>query len=87
MMAKRVRALCAVIAREYANDGARVWKDVRDANQLRQRLRSLPGFGEGKAAAGLYILAKFGKHNVRGWQRYASEEDSPWEFKAGKKLA
>lgn len=86
MMASRVRALCAVVAREYRNDGARVWGGLKDAAELRDRLLALPGFGAGKAAAGIYILAKFGRMRLTGWQRIATEEDSPWEFKSGKKL-
>lgn len=86
MMAKRVRALCAIIAKEYANDGARVWADAASADDLYKRLRSLPGFGDGKAATGVYILARYGKEKLRGWQRYACEEDLPWEFKGGKKV-
>ena len=85
-MAKRVRALCAIIAKEYSNDGARVWDDAQSAVDLYNRLRSLPGFGDGKATAGVYILAKYGKKKLRGWQRYACEEDLPWEFKGGKKV-
>jgi uncharacterized HhH-GPD family protein len=87
MMADRVRALCAVIAKDYANDGARLWARLTDADQLRERFAALPGFGPGKAAAGIYILAKYGKKKLAGWQRYACEEDSPWEFRSGKKLA
>ena len=86
MMAKRVRELCAIIAKEYANDGARVWADAASADDLYKRLRSLPGFGNGKAATGVYILARYGKEKLRGWQRYACEEDLPWEFKGGKKV-
>jgi uncharacterized HhH-GPD family protein len=86
MMAKRVRALCAIIAKEYANDGARVWSDAASADDLYKRLRALPGFGDGKAASGVHILAKYGKKKLRGWQRYACEQDLPWEFKGGKKV-
>lgn len=86
MMAVRVRALCAIIARDYRNDGSRVWADITDPKELIERFKALPGFGLGKAASGVYILAKFGKKKLPGWQRYASEENSPWEFKSGKKL-
>lgn len=86
MMANRVRALCAVIATEYGNDGARVWAGVKDAAELKARLIALPGFGAGKAAAGIYILVKFGRLRLPGWQRIATAEDSPWEFKSGKKV-
>jgi uncharacterized HhH-GPD family protein len=86
MMAKRVRALCAIIAGQYHNDGARVWKDVKTAKELYDRFRALPGFGEGKASTGVHILAKYGKVRPSGWQRYTCEEDLPWEFKSGKKI-
>jgi uncharacterized HhH-GPD family protein len=86
MMASRVRALCKIIATEYEDDGANVWSGVEDAAQLRERLVALPGFGAGKAAAGIYILAKFGRLRLPGWQKIATKEDSPWEFKSGKKV-
>jgi uncharacterized HhH-GPD family protein len=86
MMAKRVRALCAVIARDYHNDGSRLWSQTKEAKDVFERLAALPGFGPGKAAAGVYILAKYGKHKLAGWQRCANEQDAPWEFKAGKKV-
>ena len=86
MMAKRVRALCAIIAGEYRNDGARVWKGAKTAKELYDRFRALPGFGEGKSKTGVHILAKYGKVRPSGWQHYTCEEDLPWEFKAGKKL-
>ncbi|MDQ6766929.1 MAG: Fe-S cluster assembly protein HesB [Candidatus Eremiobacteraeota bacterium] len=86
MMAKRVRALCAIIASEYHNDGARVWADATNADELYERFRSLPGFGDGKAATGVYILAKYGQKKLSGWRRYACEENLPWEFEAGKKV-
>ena len=87
MMAKRVRALCGVIARDYANDGANVWSGMRDAQTLYERFKALPGFGDGKAACAVRILGKYAKLPLRGWQRYAADEDLPWEFKAGRKLA
>jgi uncharacterized HhH-GPD family protein len=86
MMAKRVRALCAIVAQEYGSDGARVWEGVSDAKQLYQRFKELPGFGESKAACAVRILAKYGKKKISGWQRYASDDDLPWEFKSGKKI-
>ena len=85
-MAKRVRALCAILATEYRNDGARVWEGAKTAQDLNERFRSLPGFGESKAKSGVYILAKYGGRKLSGWQRYKCEQDLPWEFDAGKKV-
>jgi uncharacterized HhH-GPD family protein len=45
-MAKRVHDLAVHIRDEYAGDGARVWTDAQDSEQLRANLESLPGFGE-----------------------------------------
>ncbi|MBC5806127.1 MAG: hypothetical protein DLM53_09210 [Candidatus Eremiobacter antarcticus] len=87
MMAKRVRALCALIAHEYGNDGSRLWGGQTDAEPLYERFKALPGFGEDKAACAVRIMAKYGKQRLRGWQRYASDEDLPWEFLGGKRLS
>src|SRR5579864_3576982 len=46
MMAKRVRALCAVIDRDYCNDGTCVWSGAKTAAVAYSILRSLPGFGD-----------------------------------------
>src|SRR5579864_3306852 len=58
MMARRVRALCAEIARQYGGEGGRVWARVTSAGELCRRLRSLPGFGDAKAAGAVRLLAK-----------------------------
>ena len=86
MMAKRVRALCMIVANEYDGDGARVWAKVKDADEVFARLRSLPGFGEAKAKTGVHILVAYGGHKLAGWRRYESPDALPWEFKAGKKV-
>jgi uncharacterized HhH-GPD family protein len=86
MMAKRVRALCAIIADDYGDDGARVWQGVIDAKKLYERFRALPGFGDSKAACAVRILGKYGKKKIAGWQRYAMDDDLPWEFKMGVKV-
>lgn len=86
MMARRVRALCKIIASEYGNRGANVWMRGKTADDLFARLRALPGFGESKAASGVYVLAKYGGVRPAGWRRYANEQALPWEFKSGKKV-
>ncbi len=86
MMAKRVQALCRIIAEDYRDDGARVWAHVESAAELYDRFRELPGFGDGKAACGVRLLAKHGGKATEGWESYASDEDLPWLFKDGKKI-
>lgn len=87
MMALRVKALCARIAEDYGGDGARLWGRARTAEEVYRRLRELPGFGDGKAASGVRILAKFGGRRLEGWKRYSSDEDLPWLYKDGERLA
>ena len=86
MMARRVQALCKKIAEEFDNRGERVWARVASARELHARLRSLPGFGDDKAAAGVHILAKYGGRRLSGWRRYACDEDLPWAYKDGKRI-
>ncbi|HLJ84001.1 MAG TPA: hypothetical protein VKT51_07525 [Candidatus Eremiobacteraceae bacterium] len=83
MMAKRVQKLCGVIADEYDNRGERVWTGITKAEELYGRFLALPGFGEGKAAAAVRILATFGGHRTTGWEKYSSPEDMPWTYKDG----
>lgn len=85
MMAKRVQTLCRCLVDEYGGDGARVWARVRDAKTLYERLRALPGFGDGKAACGVRILARYGGKPLAGWQSYAADADLPWTFTSGKR--
>jgi uncharacterized HhH-GPD family protein len=57
-MARRVQELCATIVSDYGGDAARVWTDASDSDDLRQRIGSLPGFGEMKIKALGAVLAK-----------------------------
>jgi uncharacterized HhH-GPD family protein len=66
-MARRVQELCATIVSEYDGDAARVWTDAKDADDLRQRIASLPGFGEMKIKSLGAVLAKrFGVKAAQG---------------------
>ena len=66
-MARRVQELCATIVSEYDGDAARVWTDAMDADDLRQRIASLPGFGEMKIKSLGAVLAKrFGVKAAKG---------------------
>ncbi len=50
-MAARIQELCAVLARDFAGDGARVWNGATDGEDLVRRLAALPGFGPMKVAS------------------------------------
>jgi uncharacterized HhH-GPD family protein len=57
-MAKKVGALAAYVRDTYGGDAARVWKDAKTSDQLRQNLDDLPGFGEMKVKSLGSVLAK-----------------------------
>lgn len=56
-MAGRVHDLAVHIRDEYDGDAARVWKDAKDAEQLRANIEALPGFGEMKVKSLGAVLA------------------------------
>ena len=65
-MAKRVQELAATIAEEYDGDAARLWTEAADADDLRARLRGLPGFGDMKVRTLADVLAnRFGVETAR----------------------
>jgi uncharacterized HhH-GPD family protein len=57
-MAKRVQALCALVADEYEGDASRLWTEATDEKDLEQRIRALPGFGDMKVLALSAVLWK-----------------------------
>jgi uncharacterized HhH-GPD family protein len=57
-MAKRVQDLCAAVVSEYGGDAARIWNEAADADDLRDRLNGLPGFGAMKVTSLAAVLAK-----------------------------
>jgi uncharacterized HhH-GPD family protein len=66
-MARRVQDLCATIVSDYGGDAARVWGDATDAEDLRLRIESLPGFGAMKVKALGSVLAKrYGVKEAQG---------------------
>ena len=57
-MAARVQELAATVVEDYGGDAGRIWSDARDADDLRTRIGSLPGFGEMKVKSLAAVLAK-----------------------------
>lgn len=70
-MAKRIHELCSIIATEYDNDGANIWRGITDARELYARLRRLPGFGDEKARIFIALLAKRFDIAPEGWRLVA----------------
>jgi uncharacterized HhH-GPD family protein len=57
-MAKRVQALCDALVSDYGGDASRVWAEATDTEDLRRRIKALPGFGEMKVTTLGSVLAK-----------------------------
>jgi uncharacterized HhH-GPD family protein len=70
-MAGRVQSVCAVVAKEYGNDAARLWKKARSGQELLERLTALPGFGEQKARIFIALLGKQLGLKADGWRETA----------------
>lgn len=69
-MAGRVQELASVIVEEYGGRAERVWAKAADAEDLRRRLRSLPGFGDMKVRTLNDVLYKrFGVAAAQGIAR------------------
>jgi uncharacterized HhH-GPD family protein len=56
-MAQRVGELAAHVRDRYDGDAARVWADAETADELRENLAALPGFGEMKVKSIAAVLA------------------------------
>lgn len=71
-MAKRVQSLCRYLVDNYDGRADALWTDGNpDGNEVRRRLKALPGYGEQKASIFLALLGK--QLNVRpeGWREAA----------------
>jgi uncharacterized HhH-GPD family protein len=70
-MAGRVQALAATVTGTYGGDGAALWADARSGQELLDRLRALPGFGEQKARIFVALLGKQLGVRPPGWREAA----------------
>jgi len=71
-MGKRTHALCRHIVDEYDGDAAAVWTTATNGEELLQRLRALPGYGDEKAKIFLAILGKRLQVAPPGWEEAAA---------------
>jgi uncharacterized HhH-GPD family protein len=70
-MARRIHALCGVLAEHYGGKGTNIWSKVDDAAELKRRLRTLPGYGEEKAEIFIALLGKRFGIRPTGWKKAA----------------
>jgi uncharacterized HhH-GPD family protein len=71
VMARRIHAMCGVLADRYQGQAERLWSDATSGTELFERLRELPGYGEEKSQIFVALLAK--RFGVRppGWEAEA----------------
>jgi uncharacterized HhH-GPD family protein len=67
-MAARVQDACRAVAEEYGGKADAIWKGVRSGDELMERLRALPGFGEQKAKIFAALLGKQLGVQPDGWR-------------------
>ncbi len=78
-MGRRIHALCGVLASDYGGRGENVWEGVTSGDELYQRLRSLPGFGDEKSRIFVAVLGKRMGVQPDGWRDAAGKfgDDTP----------
>jgi uncharacterized HhH-GPD family protein len=81
-MAARVQALCVAIVDQYHGDAAKVWRGVTDADELLDRIRALPGFGEQKARIFVALLGKQLGIRPKGWEVASAPFGEPGSFRS-----
>jgi len=87
MMAGRVQELCAAVAAEYGNDASRIWTEAKDAQDLRARLKALPGIGDGKSATIIGVLAHRFSVQPAGWEALLPNEPTLADVDSAEALA
>ena len=70
-MGKRTHAMCQALVDDYDGDAAKVWKGAKTGEELLERLKALPGFGEEKSKIFLALLAKQLGVRPKGWEAAA----------------
>ncbi len=78
-MGRRIHELCGALVEDHAGDAGALWGDVDDAEELRARLRRLPGYGEEKTKILIAILGKRLGVRPAGWEQVAApfSDDEP----------
>jgi uncharacterized HhH-GPD family protein len=69
--AKRVQDLARIVVEQYGGDSAAVWNGATSGDDLYERVRALPGFGEHKARIFVGLLGKQLGIRPDGWREAA----------------
>jgi uncharacterized HhH-GPD family protein len=67
-MAGRVQQLATVVLDQYDGRAETIWTDAKDARDLLDRLKALPGFGDQKARIFAALVGKQLDVRPAGWQ-------------------
>jgi uncharacterized HhH-GPD family protein len=67
-MAGRVQQLAAVVRDQYDGRAETIWTEAKDARDLVERLKALPGFGDQKARIFAALVGKQLEVRPPGWQ-------------------
>lgn len=78
-MGERAHAVCEHVVERYDGEASRIWTGAADAQEVHDRLREVPGYGEEKTKIFLAILAKRFGIRPDGWEQVAGPfaDDTP----------
>jgi uncharacterized HhH-GPD family protein len=78
-MGRRIHDLCSALVDRFGGRGEGVWAGVKSGDELYDRLRTLPGYGDEKAMIFVAILGKRFEVRPDRWQDAAGKfgDDSP----------
>lgn len=71
-MGRRAWEACRHVTDHYDGDASKIWKGVRNADEVYRRLREVPGYGDEKAKIFIAILAKRFAKQPAGWAEVAA---------------
>lgn len=71
--AKRVHELAQIVVDQYGGDAAAVWNTAKTGEELYERVRALPGFGDQKARIFVGLLGKQIGVRPDGWRQAAGK--------------
>lgn len=72
-MAKRTQDLCSSLVDNYEGEANKLWETADNGADLLQRLKALPGFGEGKSRIFVGLLGKRLGVRPEGWEAAAAD--------------
>ncbi len=72
-MGKRTHELCRYLVEHHGGKADKVWKGVKTGDELLERLRALPGYGDDKSRIFVGILGKRLGVQPEGWESVAAD--------------